>query len=107
MLPVHAELVGRVCHALKLAGFHVVDQADDTTPGLRVSEAPEGVLVSWTASHGFLALAADQRGASSDGMRVVVQAAVAGLLVQRGHTVAETPDGNGVVVLAEGSAAGP
>ncbi|MER6533455.1 hypothetical protein ABT215_06480 [Streptomyces sp900105755] len=62
--------------------------------------------MSWTASHGFLALAADQRGAS-DGMRVVVQAAVTGLLVQRGHRVAETPYGNGVVVLTEGSAAGP
>ncbi|GAA3049107.1 hypothetical protein [Streptomyces glomeratus] len=96
-----------VRYALKLAGFHVVDQADDSTPGLRVSEAPAGVLVSWTTSHGFTALAADQPGAWSDGMRVVVQAAVAGLLVQRGHTVAETLDGNGIVVLAEGSAAGP
>ncbi|WP_254392444.1 hypothetical protein [Streptomyces buecherae] len=38
---------------------------------------------------------------------LVVQAAVAGLLVQRGHTVAEAPVGNGIVVLAEGSAAGP
>ncbi|GAA0907339.1 MULTISPECIES: hypothetical protein [Streptomyces violaceusniger group] len=104
---VHPQLLGQVRHALKLAGFHVVDQVDDTTPGLRVSEAPAGVLVGWTTSHGFTALAADQRGASSDGMWVVVQAAVAGLLVQRGHTVAETPDGNGVIVLAEGTAAGP
>ncbi|MGW1562999.1 hypothetical protein ACWCQ1_41840 [Streptomyces sp. NPDC002144] len=39
-------------------------------------------------------------------MRVVVQAAVAGLLVQCGHTVAEAPDGNGIVVLADGPAAG-
>ncbi|MGV9249348.1 hypothetical protein [Streptomyces sp. NPDC003710] len=70
-----------------------------------MSEAPAGVLVSWTTSHGFTALAADQRGASSDGMRVV-QAAVAGLLVQCGHTVVEAPDGNGIVVLAEGPAAG-
>ncbi|MFI1660437.1 hypothetical protein ACH4ZU_36820 [Streptomyces sp. NPDC020472] len=107
MRPVHLQLLGQVRHALKLAGFHVVDQADDTTPGLRVSEAPTGVLVSWTTSHGFTALAADQREASSDGMRVVVEAAVTGLLVQRGHTVAEAPDGNGIVVLAEESAAGP
>ncbi|MFF4402647.1 hypothetical protein [Streptomyces sp. NPDC001480] len=71
-----------------------------------MSEAPAGVLVSWTTSHGFTALAADQRGASSDGMRVVVQAAVAGLLVQCGHTVVETPDGNGIVVLADGPVAG-
>ncbi|MEV7001741.1 hypothetical protein AB0N62_29140 [Streptomyces sp. NPDC093982] len=34
-----------------------------------------------------------------------VQAAVAGLLVQRGHTVVETPDGNGTLALAEESAA--
>ncbi|MEH0516994.1 MULTISPECIES: hypothetical protein [unclassified Streptomyces] len=71
-----------------------------------MSEAPGGVLVSWTMSHGFTALAAHQRGASRDGMRVAVQAAVAGLLVQRGHTVVETPEGNGIVVLADGPAAG-
>ncbi|MET7938238.1 hypothetical protein [Streptomyces sp. NPDC005322] len=106
MQSTHSQLVGRVRHALKLAGFHVVDEADDTTAGLRVSEAAAGVLVSWTASHGFTALAADQRGASSEGMRVVVQAAMAGLLVQCGHTVVEAPDGNGIVVLAEGSAGG-
>ncbi|MFE6098130.1 hypothetical protein ACFQ7M_40215 [Streptomyces massasporeus] len=106
MAPVHPQLLGRVRHALKLAGFHVADEADDTTPGLRVNETPAGVLVSWTTSHGFTALAVDQRGASSGGMRVVVQAAVAGLLVQCGHTVGETPDGNSIVVLAEGPAAG-
>lgn len=106
MPSVRLQLVGRVRHALKLAGFHIVDEVDDAAPGLRVSEAPGGVLVSWTTSHGFTALAADQRGASSDGMRVVVQAAVAGLLVQCGHTVVETPDGNGIVVLEEGLAAG-
>ncbi|MDX2576740.1 hypothetical protein PV332_14800 [Streptomyces scabiei] len=100
------QLVGRVRHALKLAGFHIVDEADDAAPGLRVSEAPAGVLVNWTTSHGFTALTTDQRGASSDGMRVVVQAAVAGLLVQCGHTVVETPDGNGIVVLADRPAAG-
>ncbi|MEU6688285.1 hypothetical protein [Streptomyces sp. NPDC046832] len=100
MPSVHPQLLVRVGHVLKLAGFLVVDQADDATPGLRVSEVPAGVLVSWTASHGFTALAADQRGASSDGMRVAVQAAV-GLLVQRGHSVAEASDGNGIVVLPE------
>ncbi|MEU6682763.1 hypothetical protein [Streptomyces sp. NPDC046832] len=101
MPSVHPQLLVRVRHVLKLAGFLVVDQADDATPGLRVSEVPAGVLVSWTASHGFTALAADQRGASSDGMRVAVQAAVVGLLVQRGHSVAEASDGNGIVVLPE------
>ncbi|MGW1562993.1 hypothetical protein ACWCQ1_41810 [Streptomyces sp. NPDC002144] len=105
MPSVRPQLVGWVRHALKLAGFHIVE-ADDAAPGLRLSETPAGVLVSWTTSHGFTALAADQRGASSDGMRVVVQAAVAGLPAQCGHTVAEAPDGNGIVVLADGPAAG-
>ncbi|MEU3038089.1 hypothetical protein [Streptomyces griseoaurantiacus] len=105
VLSVHPQLVGRVRHALQLAGFHIVDEADDAAPGLRVSEAPGGVLVSWTTSHGFTALAADQRGASSDGMWVVVQAAMVGLLVQGGHMVVETPDGNGIVVLADGPTA--
>ncbi|MEV7003908.1 hypothetical protein AB0N62_40575 [Streptomyces sp. NPDC093982] len=103
--PVHPQLIGRVHHALKLAGFHAADEADDTTPGLRVSQAPTGVLVSWTRSHGLYRAGGRQRGAFSDGMRVVVQAAVAGLLIQGGHTVVETPDGNGIVVLAEESAA--
>ncbi|MEU1910966.1 hypothetical protein [Streptomyces massasporeus] len=34
-------------------------------------------------------------------MRVIVQAAIAGLLIQLGHTVTETPDGGGLVVFAE------
>lgn len=34
------------------------------------------------------------------------QAVVAGLLAQCGHTVVETPDGNEVVVLADGPAPG-
>jgi hypothetical protein len=34
-------------------------------------------------------------------MRVIVQTAVIGLLVQLGHTVTDTPDGGGVVVVAE------
>ncbi|MGW6891057.1 hypothetical protein [Streptomyces chartreusis] len=34
-------------------------------------------------------------------MRVIVQAAVTGLLVQLGHTVTEVSDGGDVVVLAD------
>ncbi|MFF3699207.1 hypothetical protein [Streptomyces sp. NPDC002221] len=105
MTSVYPELAGRVRHVLKLAGFHVVDEADHVTPGLKVEAVPAGVVVSWTASHGFTALASDQRNASSDGMRVVVQAAVAGLLVECGHTVVETADRTGIVVLAGGQAA--
>lgn len=104
MPSVHSKLAGRVRHALKLAGFQVVDAADGSTPGLKVSEAASGVLVSWATSHGFTALAADQRGASSEGMRMAVQAAVTGLLVQCGHTVTETPDG--IVVRAQRAGSG-
>ncbi len=57
-------------------------------------------------SHGFTALAADQCGASSEGMRVAAQAAVAALLVHFGHTVVEAPDWNGIVVPADGPNAG-
>ncbi|WP_146192717.1 hypothetical protein [Streptomyces sp. A244] len=77
--------------------------ADSGIPGLRVSEVSAGALVSWTASDGFTALAREQAGRapSNDSLRVIVQAAVTGLLVQLGHTVTETSDGDGLVVLAE------
>ncbi|MFE0349598.1 hypothetical protein [Streptomyces griseoluteus] len=67
-----------------------------------MTEVSAGALVSWTASHGFTAFARDQAGpaASNDSMRVIAQTAVAGLLIQLGHTVTETPDGGGLVVLA-------
>ncbi|MFG2746833.1 MULTISPECIES: hypothetical protein [Streptomyces] len=96
-----AALVVRVRHALVQAGFHLVGEDDSRTPGLRVSEVSEGALVGWTASDGFAALASDQSGATSDGIRAVVQAAVAGLLVQLGHTVTEPTRGMGsLLVLA-------
>jgi hypothetical protein len=81
----------------------VLGDADSGVPGLRVTEVSAGALVSWTASDGFTALARDQAGrtASNDSMRVIVQTAIVGLLVQLGHTVTDTPDGGGVVVLAE------
>ncbi|MFF5955107.1 hypothetical protein [Streptomyces luteogriseus] len=68
-----------------------------------MTEVSAGALVSWTASDGFTALARDQAGraASNDSMRMIVQTAVTGLLVQLGHTVTDTPDGGGLVVLAE------
>ncbi|MFD3843726.1 hypothetical protein ACFWWC_47195 [Streptomyces sp. NPDC058642] len=85
------------------AGFQVLSDADSSIPGLRVTEVSTGTLVSWTASDGFTALSRDQAGhaASHDSMRVSVQAAVAGLLVQLGHTVTESPDGGGLMVLTE------
>ncbi|MFC4612901.1 hypothetical protein ACFO9E_34915 [Streptomyces maoxianensis] len=88
--------------ALVQAGFPVLGDTDTGVPGLRVSEVPAGALVSWTASDGFTSLAREQasRAASDDSMRVIVQAAVSGLLVQLRHTVAETPDGGDLMVLA-------
>jgi hypothetical protein len=81
----------------------VLGDADSGIPGLRVTEVSSGALISWTASDGFTALARDQAGhaASDDSMRVIVQTAVTGLLVQLGHTVTEAPDRGGLVVLAE------
>jgi hypothetical protein len=62
---------------------------------------PTGVLVRWTASDGFTSLAKDQPGASGDSMQAIVQAAVAGLLVQLGHTVTEPPCGGDLLILAD------
>jgi hypothetical protein len=81
----------------------VLGDAETGVPGLRVSEVSAGALVSWTASDGFTSLARDQAGraGSDDRMRVLVQAAVTGLLVQRGHTVTEAPHEGDLVVLAD------
>lgn len=98
-----AELASRVSSCLVQAGFQVLGDTDSGIPGLRVTEVSAGALVNWTASDGFTALSRDQAGhaASHDSMRVIVQAAVAGLLVQLEHTVTAMPDGSGLMVLAE------
>lgn len=98
-----AELVSRVSSCLVRAGFQVLDQADSSIPGLRVTEVSTGARVSWTASDGFTALSRDQAGhaASHDSMKVIVQAAVEGLLVRLGHTVTQRPDGDSLIVLTE------
>ncbi|MFF2206154.1 hypothetical protein [Streptomyces sp. NPDC058145] len=98
-----AELVSQVRSALIEAGFQVLGDGDGDDPGLRVREVSEGVVISWSASDGFVALSRERaaRPPSDDSMRVIVQAAVSGLLVQLGHTVAETPDGGDLLVLAE------
>ncbi|MFF3349748.1 hypothetical protein [Streptomyces sp. NPDC002779] len=99
------DLYAQVRHALLQAGFHLVaGDAKGGRPGLSVTEVPVGVLVKWTASDGFTALAKDQPGASCGSMQAIVQAAVSGLLLQLGHTVAEPPDGVGLLVLADQSA---
>ncbi|MDQ1033986.1 hypothetical protein QFZ75_000402 [Streptomyces sp. V3I8] len=68
------------------------------TSGLRVSEVSEGVLIRWVASEGFRVLSADGPDrAPHGGIRAVVRAAVAGVLMQRKHAVTEAEDG--VLVL--------
>ncbi len=101
-----AELVSQVSSALVQAGFQVMGDADTGVPGLRVTEVPAGALVGWTASDGFTSLAREQAGrpSSGDSMRVIVQAAVTGLLVQLGHTVTEASDEGDLVVLADTAA---
>ncbi|MFE6094452.1 hypothetical protein ACFQ7M_21110 [Streptomyces massasporeus] len=96
-------LLTQVRHALKQAGAHLVgDDVEDGRPGISVTEVPAGVLVRWTASNGFRALAKDQPGASGDNMQAIVQAAVSGLSVQLGHTLTEPSDGGDLLVLADG-----
>ena len=98
-----AELVSQVSAALAQAGFDVLGDTATGVPGLRVTEVPSGALVTWTASDEFTSLAREhvRHGASGDSMRVIVQAAVTGLLVQLGHTVTETSHQGDVVVLAD------
>ncbi|MGP3637741.1 hypothetical protein ACTU45_31140 [Streptomyces sp. 24-1644] len=91
-------------YTLIQAGFYLVgDVSGDARPGLRESEDPAGVLITWTASDGFFAL---QPGASGDTMKAIVQAAVSGLLVQLGHAVKEPSDDGDLLVLAEAPDAG-
>jgi hypothetical protein len=65
--------------------------------------APPGVLIKWTASDDFTALAADRSRSSGDAMKAIVQAAVSALLVQLGHTVMESPDGVHLLVVGNTS----
>ncbi|MGW6564930.1 hypothetical protein [Streptomyces sp. NPDC054975] len=100
MSSVPPDLLTQVRHALTQAGFHLVrGDAEDGRPGISVMQVPAGVLVRWTASDGFRALAQAPRGASGDSMQAIVRAAVSGLLVQLGHTVTESPDGGDLLVL--------
>ncbi|MEU6323355.1 hypothetical protein [Streptomyces sp. NPDC047009] len=103
MPPALPEVVSEVKRALTQAGFHLTDDADDRHPGLRVMPAPPGVLIKWTASDGFTALAADRSSSPGDAMKAIVQTAISGLLVQLGHTVTEAPDGAHLLVMANSS----
>ncbi|MEU7061835.1 hypothetical protein [Streptomyces sp. NPDC046197] len=89
--------------ALSRAGFHVLGDADTGVPGLRVVEVATGAVVSWATSDGFTSLVRERAGraAGDDSMKVIVQAAVSGLLVQLGHTVTTMSDGSDLLVLAD------
>jgi hypothetical protein len=104
--PQTTALAEQIRRALTAAGFTVVGETEENSPGLRVSEDDSGVLVGWTVSHGFEALADQSRGSdgadgsgTSDSMRTIVQAAVSALLDQLGYTLEATPDGTAFRVL--------
>jgi hypothetical protein len=93
-------LADQVRHALAEAGFHLSTGAETGRPGLEVSEMPKGVLLRWTASDEFQALTGERPGrAPNDGMRAMVQAAVSGLLEQRGHVITAA-EGDDLLVLS-------
>ncbi|MFF1519896.1 hypothetical protein [Streptomyces sp. NPDC058305] len=78
----------QVRRALMQAGFILVtEDAEAEVIGLSVIEVPTGVLVRWTVSDAFTALANDQGEACGDTIQEAVRAAVSALLLQEGHTV--------------------
>ncbi|WP_142270000.1 hypothetical protein [Streptomyces sp. SLBN-115] len=92
MLPT-SSLADEVRRALTEAGFQLITDTDGGTPGLQVSEIPEGVLIRWVSSDQFQAPACEQPGRiQGDGMRAMVQAAVLGLLMQQGHMITEVEE---------------
>ncbi|MEV7182322.1 hypothetical protein [Kitasatospora sp. NPDC093679] len=95
-----SDLLLKVRHALMQAGFRV-DEASDGHPGLSVRDVPAGVVVRWAVSDGFAALAHEQPHARDENLKAVVQAAVAGLLAQLGHTVTSLSDDGDLIVLAQ------
>jgi hypothetical protein len=99
---VSTSLLAEVRHALRHAGFPLVGEDEpDGRPGLSVTSCPAVVLVTWTSSDGFTALANRQPGARGDSMKAIVQAAVSGLLLQRGHTVTQPSDSGDLLILAD------
>ncbi|WP_317440692.1 hypothetical protein [Streptomyces collinus] len=90
----------QVRQALTQAGYHLVEEDDTRTQGLRVREVPDGAMVTWSGSDAFTALASDQHGATSYSLRAIVQVAVSGLLLHQGQTVTETADENALLVTA-------
>ncbi|MCX4918972.1 hypothetical protein [Streptomyces sp. NBC_00687] len=98
-----SDLLTHVRHALIQAGFHLVAKgAAAEVIGLSVVEVPDGVLVSWTASDGFTALANYQLGDGGDSIRETVRAAVPGLLRQRGYRITSPRHDDDLLLLTNG-----
>ncbi|WP_461010890.1 hypothetical protein [Streptomyces capparidis] len=88
----------RVRHCLRAAGFHLVGDAGEVLPGLRVTDVGGGVAaVRWTPSDDFAALAGRQWAdhapgggpATGETMHHLVRTAVVGVLAEQGHTVVD------------------
>ncbi|MQS10844.1 hypothetical protein F7Q99_00750 [Streptomyces kaniharaensis] len=82
----HRELFEGVTMVLARAGF-------DTAPGpsrLRIGHRPEGVVVDWSPD-----------GLPPEGVRAAVLGAVAAVLRESGHRVAEADGGGLLVTVAE------
>ncbi len=90
---------------LRRAGFHLVEEWDEGTPGLRVRQAPSGALVTWCASHAFAALAEGSESHKprpllpGDTTRTAIQTAVAALLFQLGYTISQPADTDDPTIL--------
>ncbi|MEV5431992.1 hypothetical protein [Streptomyces sp. NPDC052701] len=83
---------------MRLAGFHLVGEASDGTPGMRVNEIPSGALVSWTPLGGLGALAGARPGPGGPAGSVV-RAAVQAVLLQHGYVILTGSAGDDLVVL--------
>jgi hypothetical protein len=101
------DLVLHVRQALTRVGYLLVDDADERTPGLRVSEVVSGARITWTASDGFVALAdrdhdpgSLHEGVPMANVQVLVQAAVQNLLMELGYIVVRALDDGDLIVLA-------
>ncbi|WP_331748407.1 hypothetical protein [Streptomyces chartreusis] len=109
MPSIPVDFIEQIRRVLDLAGFHVADEADDAVSGLSVSVISGGVLVKWVACDDFVTLVdglrvvvAERGGGAGSRTRGIVHTAVAGVLAQLGHTVAESSDGGVLVLQVDG-----
>ncbi len=100
-------LMQRVQADLARAGFQIVDGS--TNPfeggaGLRVRTDGGGVVIKWSPSDAFDALAGERaqavpaERAGDYGMRMAVRLALTHMFMQLGYTVTERPDSGEIVI---------